>query len=111
MVAKIRSQNAVDIKTAVRELDKASMDVVAEVLHAAEIKGWRRDSCKCPIAEYLSERTEHHVHVGKEYARDKDTEDDNGLGGTRVALPNAVRGFITQFDRGQFIELREERDL
>ena len=111
------SSDTVTLEQAVAELPTTSADAVAQFLQDQGIVG--RASVKdCPIARFLHMRTGFltcvivftpHVpavacQVGS-ITRPAGALD--GITGTEVRLPEAVRSFVEQFDDGHYEHLRE----
>lgn len=89
-----------DLEVEVRELAKCSPDAIAVIIADAGVRGRRSSPCECPLARYLTRRTERSVSVGWGSAWDRD-------GVRQVLLPTSVQQFVRKVDRGVFPELVE----
>lgn len=76
---------------------------VFEKLKKLGVRGERRSSCRCPIAQYLNQDLplpkDQEVHVHSVWV------EVNPGATLRVHLPESVSAFIGAFDRGEYPEL------
>jgi hypothetical protein len=83
--------------------------VVAAALVAAGVKGKRSTRRSCPVANWLRLETGLDPSVDDDRVALREAEDLR----TRVEVrtPDAVRGFIYDFEDGEYVDLDEEPDL
>jgi len=71
---------------------------VVAFLRARHITGSRKDSEKCPVAEYLSHETGEDIGVAEKFIYTLFSK-------VPTALPQSVQDFIAGFDAGKYPDL------
>lgn len=87
-----------DLETELKTLAYQSPYMIAAVIADEGVRGRRSSPCECPLARYLTRRTERSVSIGWGSAWDRDSV-------RKVLLPTNVQQFVRKVDRGHFPEL------
>jgi hypothetical protein len=91
----------------------AAMDELAaggvELLRSGEWSGRRKDACRCPVSNFLTERVGVRIVVTTAFAvRYVTARGHTAKVVASVELPPSVVAFIEKFDRGEYPELVRE---
>ena len=70
-----------------------SSEAVANALRSMGIKGRRRETCQCPLANYLRNISGEKIRVGYQTAGFVESNDRSA-----IRMPNACQNFIYNFD-------------
>lgn len=76
-----------------------SWEKIRDLFREQRVKGRTNDCVRCPLARWLTQQTGERVMVGEEVVSVNDHD---------FELDEAQKDFVSQFDSGDFPELKEE---